>query len=58
MFYLFFLFIFCQFHPDYQFLEDVVVEVMLICYFFPLLKLLLEVEVHPEGFCIDLVEVW
>lgn len=31
---------------------------MLLSFLLPLLKLLLELEVNPEGFGVDLVEIW
>ena len=41
---------------DDQFLENVVVAVVLIGYFFPFFELFLELEKHPECFGLDLFE--
>lgn len=48
---------FGQLHAHYQLLEDVVIVVVLVGQFLPLLELLLELEVEPEGLGVDLMEV-
>lgn len=46
-------------HIDcYQYLlQNVVVAIVLGCYFFPFLKLFLELEVQSECFCVDLMQI-
>jgi hypothetical protein len=46
-----------QFHPHYQFLQDVVVAVVLLGTLLPLLELLLQLEVESEGLGVYLVQV-
>lgn len=48
---------FRQLHAHYQLLEDIVVVVVLVGQLLPLLELLLELEVEPEGFGVDLMQV-
>lgn len=45
-----------EFDGEYHFLENVVVEVVFGCDFLPLIKHFLQLEVHPEGFGVDLVQ--